>query len=527
MSVWGTIRGAGRHYLGRGSELVGKNSPLFRSRTGYLLGGDPLSAAFNVSGGVAGARKGYEEGGITGGLAGGLAGFGAMRAAYGGAELARKSMYRSMTDLARKNPNFAWMGASPGKFRHFAGTQLQNAANKTDKAMGFEGNLANSKWVNNFASKLKAPREQVLKDGIRTGQRTMSRGNIGDVKLRAALGLPLAAGAMIGGDMLHNSMNEDAMNMYRRASGKMSQRRIDHHNNKEYLRHISPELSSTKFSALRQKYALLDKRDLRGEDVPVVDTYSSFKKMLKPGDIILTKPSLKAKGLQSYVFDKGNQVISWAQGSKNRWFHSAMHIGDGKQIHSQLGKKFRGKKIVLNDKDSEIKIREQPISIYGDTSDLLIMRPDVSSKEKIKAVQNVKKLRGIGYSNLDILQAALKPGGRELDPKKIPKDLMCHGAVSWAYQDAIDFRPGKSKKHVLANHIFDNPKLKPIAAFSPDTKTANPIETVPATPEKAQSKFKAPSPLKMSDPMKLQELPNLPKYPTLLSTGMPSKIKVM
>ena len=157
--------------------------------------------------------------------------------------------------------------------------------------------------------------------------------------------------------------------------------------------------------------AIID-TDVR-KGTPVTNDFSAFKKLLKPGDIIITKPSDKNP---SDLGSMAQTVSKMLYNNDSRWVHSGIYAGKGKLTHTQesfdeKAQSYFGTPFV----------QTQKIDIVPTYSDALIVRPDVPAGSRNKAVQNMQRLKGVAYSKIDTIRAALFPAAKDSTDKGIPR----------------------------------------------------------------------------------------------------------
>jgi len=198
-------------------------------------------------------------------------------------------------------------------------------------------------------------------------------------------------------------------------------------------------------------------------NTPVLSDLPEFVNRLKPGDIIVTKPSDRSSGDAGGIFAP---IISAVTGSP--WVHTSVYVGGGKVTHLYSGvtDKSRGS---LKD----MRVRTQSLkSVSRLGNDFLALRPKVDEKAKQEAVKRINSLKGTPVDVIGFLRAGFLPGKRNKELKR-PDEVICTGATAFAYPD-IDWRKGKSSLYTRAVDFVKNRKVKEIAAYDP-VKTASRI----------------------------------------------------
>lgn len=146
----------------------------------------------------------------------------------------------------------------------------------------------------------------------------------------------------------------------------------------------------------------------------------SLKRKLTPGDILLTAPRGKPKGLIWKLYRPISQKI---QGTD--YGHSALYIGDGKVVDARIGKGTK----------------ERTLSSVARQNRILALSPKVSERERKEAVEFAKDSLHSPYSTVGILRAAFPfrgkrghlPSKDELRQKALDSGI-CSGLVAYAYK---------------------------------------------------------------------------------------------
>ena len=203
------------------------------------------------------------------------------------------------------------------------------------------------------------------------------------------------------------------------------------------------------------KLAVIKQENVR-EGTPIVGSLEKLKKVMRPGDIILTKPLDKGKHWT-------RKVEAWWVGSP--WSHTGMVDTNGKIIHFYKG--IKGKTNLTG----EFKIRShQADTVAGFGRDFLLLRPkDSSRKEGLQALQNMKNMpKNVPYSMKNFLRAAFwrKKAPTHIE-KNVKKEEICTAFPALAYKNR-KLVPGTSKHTLRPAEFARSPNLKHVAAFSPE-----------------------------------------------------------
>ena len=148
-----------------------------------------------------------------------------------------------------------------------------------------------------------------------------------------------------------------------------------------------------------------------------------LQKTLQPGDIVLYGPKeVSAKGIAGAFHRAFNAAGTRLQGD---FLHSGMYLGGGKTIESFAGKGTG----------------EHKFSDMAEGRKITIVRPKLSMKTKLKAVENAKKMQGNNYSLASLGYAAKnlllpKKAKNDLKRTKDPKSFNCATLITNAYRKA-------------------------------------------------------------------------------------------
>ena len=223
-----------------------------------------------------------------------------------------------------------------------------------------------------------------------------------------------------------------------------------------------PEKVKPKTAGLMVHNALMKCAAIKEQEMPkgtpLFDSLDTFRKKLKPGDIIMSKKYVTAG--RKWV----PAIVAKVTGSP--WTHAGIYIGDGTVAHIATPPY----KKVLKSKYREGKLR----SFNAPGEGLLALRPKVSAKERRRAVKEIRQLgKGTTYSNLDLIRAGFFP--RKLKDKvvdtAVKSSYICTGLIASAY-DKIPFRPGVGGEHTRPGDLIKSPETKAIAGYQPEEKVA-------------------------------------------------------
>ena len=184
---------------------------------------------------------------------------------------------------------------------------------------------------------------------------------------------------------------------------------------------------------------------------PVVEKHQDFTKLLRPGDLLITKPR-KTKGL----VDKAVRVaLVGFQGTP--WTHVAMYAGNGRVIDANQTP-WRGY--------DTPGIRNISMKTFSDTYKARALRVRASASEKKDAVEFSKKQVGKEFNTAGLLRLALPTWGeakqRLRDENK--DSLFCSEMVANAYPN-VSFRNRKTH-HVRPVDIAISANTKRVAELA-------------------------------------------------------------
>jgi uncharacterized protein YycO len=148
-----------------------------------------------------------------------------------------------------------------------------------------------------------------------------------------------------------------------------------------------------------------------------IDTPEKAKKVLEPGDILITRS--KGSGLGGKLFAK---VLETAQSSK--FYHSAMYVGDGGVVHSRLGEG----------------VTTVPLEQFHDMYQYRALRVNGPKEEREGAAAFVKSMqeKGKPYDARSLLKTFWKgePGATDERKKELDK-YVCSSLVAAAYPERV------------------------------------------------------------------------------------------
>ena len=194
----------------------------------------------------------------------------------------------------------------------------------------------------------------------------------------------------------------------------------------------------------------------------ITEELPDFLKKLRPGDILLSKGSLKSSMTFGGI-TKRFQKLRGASDKARNWTHAGVYIGDGKIRHAYAG--VVGKGLV-----GKQRVRDHKLKTFVRLGrDMLAVRPEVPKGAAASAVSRAKDLSGRSFSNFKIMKAGVLPDARkkgETQKENLPEGIICTSLVGYVYPK-LRFK-GKSIHTLMPSDIVDHKKMVPVAAFSAD-----------------------------------------------------------
>jgi uncharacterized protein YycO len=195
---------------------------------------------------------------------------------------------------------------------------------------------------------------------------------------------------------------------------------------------------------------------------PMMRSIAEVKKKLRPGDIILTKPSEGKGGRVSGIV----RFFQKARGSSNpHWTHSSMYMGNNRVLHT-FGK-LKGDV----PQRAESKVREHSLKHLADRlgRDVLVLRTPVSDEEASAAVRRAKRLLGRPYDTLSAIRSGVwskdkRPG----EAIEAPAKATCTTLLGYSYPQ-LEFSKKKSIFTLLPSDFAESKDLDHIAVYSRDS----------------------------------------------------------
>lgn len=210
------------------------------------------------------------------------------------------------------------------------------------------------------------------------------------------------------------------------------------------------------------KIAKIEEDQIR-PGTPVTDSIKKFRKLVRPGDVFLTKTPKPA-------MDTVSRGIRLAQGGgpKAHWTHAGI-IKDKNTIIHAYDKIQRGKDGKYEFIGDDAQVFEHKIKDFDDMGrDILVLRTKSKNTEALKAVQRAEKMVGMDYNDMDLLRTLLPSKRRGIweDRKKAEKDgVICTTVPAMAYH-RTKIHPTKSRMALKPLDIVNSKALTPVIAYS-------------------------------------------------------------
>jgi hypothetical protein len=241
---------------------------------------------------------------------------------------------------------------------------------------------------------------------------------------------------------------------------------------------------------LQEKNAAVGDESKRST-TPITNQIGSLLKKVRPGDVIVTKPS--EAGGKGFV----NRGVHWYTSTffDKPWLHAGLVGTDKHVVQTAFKLDRKGRKVHGLDTGKRQNVHREPIKDYlFDNKDVLILRPK-KEEHGWRALARMRSLIDkVPYDWGDFTRTALPFRGK-MTPEEVkrynakaPKSGTCHGTLSWAF-DKVDFGD-TSRRHLRADEFVDNPAFEEVVAYSPD-KTAAPawMKMWPSLGKAARERF--------------------------------------
>lgn len=198
-------------------------------------------------------------------------------------------------------------------------------------------------------------------------------------------------------------------------------------------------------------YSFIDELQKIAEALQVLDDKKDLDKILKPGDILYTKPR-EIKNIPSKIFYNVEKIF---QGSP--YTHVGLYIGDGQIVDAGIWKN-RGK--------SSTEVHKIPLKNFAERYKFKVLRVNASKKEREEAVEYAKNQVGKSFNISGMLRLAL-PFRSKREKEKIRKEqaeFFCSELIANAYNH-VGLAKKYDTKHVKPKDIYTSTKTKTIAEF--------------------------------------------------------------
>ena len=186
---------------------------------------------------------------------------------------------------------------------------------------------------------------------------------------------------------------------------------------------------------------------------PVVEDRKELEKILKPGDILYTRPR-KIDKLRHKIFYEVERRI---QGSPHT--HVGLYAGNGKVIDAGAWTKGQ---------DSSTMVHKVPLKKFTDRYQFKVLRVNASPTVKRDAVEYASNQVGKPFNMKGMLRLVLpfqgKAGKEDRQRKAEADSFFCSELVANSYS-GLGIAKTKKLKHLLPGDIARSPLTKTIAEF--------------------------------------------------------------
>lgn len=194
-------------------------------------------------------------------------------------------------------------------------------------------------------------------------------------------------------------------------------------------------------------------RELEKLAAPVIEDRKELEKILKPGDILYTRPR-KIRGIGYRIFYAATKRY---QGSPNT--HVALYVGDGKVIDAAAWHKG---------KDSSTAVHKVPLKKFTDRYQFKVLRVDAPTSVRREAAEYAEDQVGKPFNTRGMLRVVLpfqgKAGKEDRRRQEEADKFFCSELVVNAFH-AVALAKNKKLKHVMPGDIAKSPLTKTVAEF--------------------------------------------------------------
>lgn len=191
----------------------------------------------------------------------------------------------------------------------------------------------------------------------------------------------------------------------------------------------------------------------------IVTDREQIKRLLKPGDILYTRPAHIDKTLHKAFYEVGSRI----QGSP--YTHVGLYAGDGHVIDAGAWRKGNGE---------SAEVHKIPIDRFLDRYKFKVLRVNTSAGQKAEAVDYAKDQVGKKFNFKGMLRLVL-PFQGEVKGERAQKDaaesFFCSELVANAYEN-VGFAKKKHLHHVMPKDIYKSPKTKTVAQYEGEEKSS-------------------------------------------------------
>ena len=186
---------------------------------------------------------------------------------------------------------------------------------------------------------------------------------------------------------------------------------------------------------------------------PVIEKREELEKVLKPGDILYTKPK-KIDKLHHRIF---YAVESRIQGSPHT--HVGLYAGNGKVIDA--GAWTKGE-------DSAMAVHKVPLKKFTDRYQFKVLRVDAPKSVKEDAVEFAEDQVGKTFNTRGMLRLVLpfqgKAGKEDRKRQAEADSFFCSELIANAYHE-VGLAKAKKLKHIMPGDIAKSRLTKTVAEF--------------------------------------------------------------
>lgn len=183
-----------------------------------------------------------------------------------------------------------------------------------------------------------------------------------------------------------------------------------------------------------------------------VDDPEQLKKLLRPGDILYTKPRVIDKLTHKAFY----AIESRVQGSP--YTHVGLYAGNGQVIDAGAWRK--------GEDDPTMKVHKIPLKQFLDRYSFKVLRVGTTPKKRQEAVDYAQEQVGKDFNMKGMLRLVLPLKGQadNRDRKDAAESFFCSELIANSYND-VNIAKDRHLHHVMPGDIAKSPLTKTVAVY--------------------------------------------------------------